>query len=128
MEEASRSEQDKNCYEISAAVLKIHEAKRFPGGLIASLAIPWGFVKGDDDLGGYHLVWPRDLVEAAGGLLAVGGLRSDIVFWRVPEGEPLEDTLAGRWLQVMNVSFSPDNRYLAIGSGFGEIQIWKRLD
>ena len=28
--------------------------------------------KGDDDLGGYHVVWPRDLVEAAGGLLAAG--------------------------------------------------------
>ena len=26
-----------------------------------------GFPKGDDDLGGYHLVWPRDLVEIAGG-------------------------------------------------------------
>ncbi|MEJ1268228.1 glycoside hydrolase family 15 protein [Pantoea ananatis] len=25
-----------------------------------------GFSKGDDDLGGYHLVWPRDLVETAG--------------------------------------------------------------
>ncbi|MBN1668074.1 MAG: hypothetical protein JW862_13355, partial [Anaerolineales bacterium] len=45
---------------------------RFPGGLIASLSIPWGFNKGDEDMGGYHLVWPRDLVEAAGGLLAIG--------------------------------------------------------
>jgi glucoamylase len=53
-------------------MLRAHEAKRFPGGLIASLSIPWGFDKGDDDLGGYHIVWPRDLVEAAGGLLAVG--------------------------------------------------------
>jgi glucoamylase len=56
----------------SSGVLRIHEAKRFPGGLIASLAIPWGFAKGDEDLGGYHLVWPRDLVESASGLLAVG--------------------------------------------------------
>jgi glucoamylase len=30
--------------------------------------------KGDDDLGGYHLVWPRDLVQTAGGLLACGAL------------------------------------------------------
>lgn len=59
-------------YRVSTAVLKIHEAKRFPGGIIASLSIPWGFDKGDDDLGGYHLVWPRDLVEAAGALLAAG--------------------------------------------------------
>lgn len=57
---------------ISATVLRVHESKRFPGGMIASLAIPWGFNKGDEDLGGYHLVWPRDLVESAGGLLACG--------------------------------------------------------
>lgn len=56
----------------SAMVLRVHEAKDFPGGMIASLSIPWGMVKGDDDLGGYHLVWPRDLVETAGGLLAIG--------------------------------------------------------
>lgn len=56
----------------SAMVVRIHESRRFPGGLIASLAIPWGMAKGDDDLGGYHLVWPRDLAEAAGGLLALG--------------------------------------------------------
>ena len=59
-------------YRISAAVLRTHEEVRFPGGIIASLSIPWGFAKGDDDLGGYHLVWPRDLVETAGGLLASG--------------------------------------------------------
>jgi glucoamylase len=62
----------RNLYRVSATVLRTHEAKRFPGGIIASLAVPWGFAKGDDDLGGYHLVWPRDLVEAAGGFLAVG--------------------------------------------------------
>lgn len=57
---------------ISAAVLRTHESKAIPGGTIASLSIPWGFAKGDDDLGGYHLVWPRDMVETAGGLLALG--------------------------------------------------------
>ena len=62
----------RNMETISAMVLRVHEAKRFPGGMIASLSIPWGFNKGDDDLGGYHLVWPRDLVESATGLLAVG--------------------------------------------------------
>jgi glucoamylase len=61
-----------NLYRTSAAVLRIHESKRFPGGMIASLSIPWGFTKGDEDLGGYHLVWPRDLVETAGGLLSIG--------------------------------------------------------
>jgi glucoamylase len=59
-------------YEKSAAVLRIHESKRVEGGIIASLSIPWGFSKPDDDLGGYHLVWPRDLVETAGGFIAIG--------------------------------------------------------
>jgi glucoamylase len=56
----------------SLAVLRTHESKTSPGGLIASLSIPWGFSKGDNDLGGYHLVWSRDMVETAGGLLAAG--------------------------------------------------------
>jgi glucoamylase len=59
-------------YRISTAMLRAHDAVRFPGGIIASLSVPWGSSKGDDDLGGYHLVWPRDLVEAAGGLIAAG--------------------------------------------------------
>ncbi len=62
----------RDLYRVSTAVLRTHESERFPGGIIASLSIPWGFEKGDGDLGGYHLVWPRDLVESAGGLLAAG--------------------------------------------------------
>ena len=53
-------------------VLRCHESPTFPGGLIASLSIPWGSSKGDDDLGGYHLVWPRDLAQTAGAFLACG--------------------------------------------------------
>jgi glucoamylase len=64
------SEGNHDLFRISACVLRTHEEKSFPGGIIASLSIPWGFSKGDEDLGGYHLVWPRDLVETAGGLLA----------------------------------------------------------
>ncbi len=59
-------------YRVSTAVLRTHEAKQFRGSLIASLSIPWGFAKGDNDLGGYHLVWARDLVETVGGLVAAG--------------------------------------------------------
>ena len=59
-------------YHSSAAVLRTHESKRVEGGVIASLSIPWGFTKQDDDLGGYHLVWPRDLVQTAGGFIAIG--------------------------------------------------------
>jgi glucoamylase len=56
----------------SLAVLRTHESKNTPGAMIASLAIPWGFNKGDEDQGGYHLVWARDMVETAGGLLSAG--------------------------------------------------------
>ena len=59
-------------YASSAAVLRAHESKRVEGGVIASLSIPWGFAKQNDDLGGYHLVWPRDLVQIAGGFIAIG--------------------------------------------------------
>jgi glucoamylase len=62
----------KSLYRISTSILRTHEAKSIRGGVIASLAIPWGFAKSDNDLGGYHLVWPRDTVEAASGLLAAG--------------------------------------------------------
>jgi glucoamylase len=62
----------KSLYRISTSILRTHEAKSIRGGIIASLAIPWGFAKSDNDLGGYHLVWPRDTVEAASGLLAAG--------------------------------------------------------
>jgi glucoamylase len=65
-------DQRSRLYHISAAVLRTHESKRVEGGIIASLSIPWGFSKPDDDLGGYHLVWPRDLVETAGGFIAIG--------------------------------------------------------
>ncbi len=63
---------DGTLYRTSTFTLATHESRRFPGGMIASLSVPWGDTKGDDDLGGYHLVWPRDLVETAGGMLAAG--------------------------------------------------------
>ena len=59
-------------YRMSAAVLAIHEDKSASGAVIASLSIPWGDSKGDHELGGYHLVWPRDLVNSAGALVALG--------------------------------------------------------
>ncbi len=56
----------------SAMVLRVHQDKTFPGAMVASLSIPWG--NAHDDVGGYHLVWPRDVVESAGGLLALGAV------------------------------------------------------
>lgn len=61
-----------NLYHGSYSLLLVHEDKTYPGALIASLSIPWGEAKGDEDMGGYHLVWTRDMVNSAGGLLATG--------------------------------------------------------
>lgn len=59
-------------YRTSFNVLLAHEDKRYPGALIASLSLPWGEAKTDTEMGGYHLVWPRDMVHSATALLAAG--------------------------------------------------------
>ena len=59
-------------YRISHCLILAHEDKVFDGATIASLSTPWGEVMGDDDLGGYHLVWTRDMCNSATGLLAAG--------------------------------------------------------
>jgi len=59
-------------YRLSRCVLLAHEDKVFQGAMVASMSIPWGETKGDQDLGGYHLVWTRDLVHSATALLATG--------------------------------------------------------
>lgn len=61
-----------NLYRASFSLLRAHEDKSFPGALIASLAIPWGEAVGDEDQGGYHLVWTRDMVNSANAMLAAG--------------------------------------------------------
>ena len=59
-------------YRTSRNLLHAHEDKTFAGALIASASIPWGDAMGDEDLGGYHLVWTRDMVNSAAALLACG--------------------------------------------------------
>ena len=59
-------------YHSSLSLLLAHEDKTYPGAFIASLSIPWGESKGDEDTGGYHLVWTRDMVSTAMALLAAG--------------------------------------------------------
>jgi glucoamylase len=59
-------------YHASRSLLLAHEDKQYQGAIIASLSIPWGDVKGDEDIGGYHLVWTRDMCNSATGLLASG--------------------------------------------------------
>lgn len=63
-------------YHASHSLLLAHEDKQYQGAMIASLSIPWGDVKGDDDIGGYHLVWTRDMCNSATGLLAAGNLET----------------------------------------------------
>ncbi len=60
----------------SHAVILAHEDKTYPGAFIASASIPWGASKSDDDLGGYHLVWTRDMVQSATALLACGRIEA----------------------------------------------------
>ncbi len=55
---------------VSSIVLRAHLDKTYPGAMVASLSVPWGYT--GNERGGYHLVWPRDLVQCAGALLAVG--------------------------------------------------------
>ena len=65
-------QRDSTLFALSINLLLAHEDKIYPGAMIASMSIPWGEDKGDDDLGGYHLVWTRDLVNSVTALLAVG--------------------------------------------------------
>jgi glucoamylase len=58
---------------LSTMVLRAHQDKTYPGALVASLSVPWGHTHEERE--GYHLVWPRDLVECSGALLAVGAQR-----------------------------------------------------
>jgi glucoamylase len=95
---------EQNVYRVSTAMIHTHEAKNFPGGLVASLSIPWGFSKGDNDLGGYHLVWPRDLVESAGGLMAAG---AKAIACRVLRYLQVTQEADGHWGQNMWLDGTP---------------------
>lgn len=97
-------DQPDELYRASAAILRIHQDKGIPGAWIASLSIPWGFNKGDNDLGGYHLVWVRDLVETATGMVAAGDCRSAreaLVYLAATQEHE------GRWPQNMWLNGAP---------------------
>ncbi|NNN06611.1 MAG: glucan 1,4-alpha-glucosidase [Elusimicrobia bacterium] len=67
------SADDGRLYRISHSLLLAHEDKTYPGAMVASMSIPWGESHGDEDgLGGYHLVWTRDMCSSASALLASG--------------------------------------------------------
>ncbi|MVA37231.1 glucan 1,4-alpha-glucosidase [Agrobacterium vitis] len=93
-----------NMYRVSTAVLAAHRAADRRGAVVASLSIPWGASKGDDDLGGYHLVWPRDLVENAGGFLAAGDWKEAIEILEYLREVQLA---SGRWPQNLWLDGKP---------------------
>ncbi|REJ78923.1 MAG: hypothetical protein DWQ47_05630 [Acidobacteria bacterium] len=61
-------------FNMAAMVLKAHEDKTFRGANVASMSIPWGGGENanENDIGGYHLVWPRDLYHVFTAYLALG--------------------------------------------------------
>ncbi len=78
----------------SSMVLKCHADRTFRGAMVASLSVPWGEQAADRP--GYHLVWPRDLAECAGALLALGAVEEARDILRYLIATQLED---GSWFQ-----------------------------
>lgn len=71
LKDLSGSSLDKGrLYWISTMVLRAHQDKTHRG-VTASLSVPWGEARGDGEAGGYHLIWPRDLVKAAFAFMAI---------------------------------------------------------
>jgi len=60
-----------NQYYLSAMTLKTMQDKS-NGAMIAGIGTPWGSSQGDNDAGGYHLVWPRDMYKFANALITAG--------------------------------------------------------
>ncbi len=67
---------ERDLYRNSTMVLRSHQGKTVCGAVVASLSIPWGQAFSDEKKsagqGGYHMAWPRDLVQIGGGFLAAG--------------------------------------------------------
>lgn len=61
-------------FAMAAMLLRAHEDKATPGAMIASLTIPWGdeVDASAGNVGGYHLVWSRDLYHVATAFEALG--------------------------------------------------------
>jgi glucoamylase len=81
-------------FKLSNMVLRTHLDKTYPGAMVASLSVPWGNTKEERE--GYHLVWPRDLCECAGALLAVGATSEALDTLRYLRATQLAD---GHWNQ-----------------------------
>ena len=61
-------------FDMAAMILKAHEDKTYRGAMIASLSVPWGGGENanEPNIGGYHLVWSRDLYQVATAFYALG--------------------------------------------------------
>ena len=61
-------------FNMAAMQLKALEDKTVRGANIASLTVPWGGDKNanENTVGGYHLVWSRDLYQVATAFMALG--------------------------------------------------------
>src|SRR5687767_3772610 len=61
-------------FNLAALVLMAHEDKTFRGANVASLSAPWitGTAANEPHVGGYHLVWARDLYQVATAYMALG--------------------------------------------------------
>jgi glucoamylase len=62
-------------YFLAAMTLKCIQDKT-NGAMIAGAGTPWGENQRDDNAGGYHLVWARDLFKFASALITAGDLDS----------------------------------------------------
>ncbi len=70
---------DGRLYRAGYNVILAHEDKIYQGAFVASLATPWGEDRNDEEgKGGYHLVWTRDVVQSALGLLAAGNKEAPV--------------------------------------------------
>lgn len=100
---------------VSTFVLKTHAARANPGAMDASLATPWGAAQGRETVlaqRGYHLVWARDLVESAGGLLAAGDARDPMRTLGYLRSTQSTD---GHWPQNQWVSGKPHEDGIQLG-------------
>lgn len=61
-------------FNMAAMILRAYEDKTHRGANIASLSIPWGgdTNANEDTVGGYHLVWSRDLYQVFTAYMALG--------------------------------------------------------
>ena len=124
-------------FQLAAMVLKAHEDKTFRGAMIASMSIPWGFASKAEDanVGGYHLVWARDLYEVATALMALGDRAAaeralDYLFrvQQKPDGSfPQNSWLDGRpyWTAIQMYELSYPN-ILAWQLGRTDRETWEK--